>query len=62
MALLSRPERDAESTTYPLSDDPGHDATATWPNSASPAHCPHCAGELVNGQGVLDCLDCAWTN
>jgi hypothetical protein len=63
MELLARTDARTEPTTdYPFSDTPDATTTVSWPTQTAPAQCPHCAGELINGQGVLDCLDCDWTN
>ena len=36
---------------------PSLPASAAAPDGS---RCPACAGALVNGQGLLDCLDCDW--
>lgn len=63
MELLA-PKDDATETTidYPLSEPVEATTTASWPAQNDAAQCPHCTGDLINGQGVLDCPECDWTN
>jgi len=35
--------------------------TAPAPEPVRPDGCPDCGGDLVDGQGLLGCVDCEWT-
>lgn len=56
---------DATADAGELRSDGGVPGTAPSLSSLATAseggRCPACAGALVNGQGMLDCLDCDWT-
>ena len=58
-ALETAADADALAVPFPYGD-----AATTEPIAAATpgtAACPRCDGETVNGQGVLDCLECDWT-
>ena len=59
-ALETAPdEPDALATPFPYGDAaPTDPIAAATPGTVA---CPRCDGETINGQGVLDCLECDWT-